>query len=477
VRAERALIVATCALLGSTVARAGEASADGTSESSNVALPQFLTRLTNPDNLRTRLEEAGVQITFSYYGDLLGNPAGGVRQSLGYDGRFGTIIDGDLEKLLGWSGATFHASIHQIHGTSFSENNLENIMLVSGVEAPPATRLFNLWVEQKLGSDTTLRVGQVTAAQEFLVSQNATLFVNTTFGWPALPAEDLPSGGPAYPEATPGARIAYTPNDHLTVKAAIFDGNPAGPGAGNPEQGDPYGLAFRVSDPPLLIGEIDYAYNQQRKAAQNNPVQEGTRIPTPQISSASEASGLPGTVKLGAWVLTGVYHDQVSGGSGGAPSLRQNGDYAFYGIVDQALWRVETGSDRGLNFFARVLAAPSDRNSVDRYVDTGLTFKGPIGSRANDILGLAFAYARISPAEAASEPYLGAFAGMPLAHPSFEAALELTYQIEVADRWTVQPDIQYIFHPGAGLADGINPGSASEIPNALVLGMRTAFKF
>lgn len=105
-------------------------------------------------------------------------------------------------------------------------------MLVSGVEAPPAMRLFNLWIEQKLGSDANLRVGQITAAQEFLVSQNATLFVNTTFGWPALPAEDLPSGGPAYPEATPGARIAYMPNDHLTVKAAIFDGDPAGPGAG-----------------------------------------------------------------------------------------------------------------------------------------------------------------------------------------------------------------------------------------------------
>ncbi len=247
--------------------------------------------------VQTRLEEAGVQVTFSYYGDLLGNSAGGVRQGLGCDGRLGTIIDADLEKLLGWSGATFHASIHQIHGTSFSLNNLDNIMLASSVEAPPSTRLFNLWTEQKLGPDTNGRVGQYSAAQEFLVSQNAALFVNSTFGWPALPAENLPSVGPAHPEATPGARIAYTPDDHLT-----------------PAQTDPYGLAFRVSDPPLLIGEIDY---QQRKGAASNPAQEGTRIPTPQLSSASEASGLPGTVKLGAWVLTGVYHDQMPVSSGG----------------------------------------------------------------------------------------------------------------------------------------------------------------
>src|SRR5271157_3683794 len=159
--------------------------------------------------------------------------------------------------------------------------------------------------------------------------------------------------------------------------------------------------------------------------------------------------------------------------------LRQNGDFALYGVVDQMLWRLgENSSDRGLSFFARVLATPSDRNLVDHYFDAGLTFKGLIEPRANDILGLAFAYARISPGEAANEAFLGAFAGMPaLAHPSFEAALELTYQIEVADRWTVQPDIQYIFHPGAGLTDGINPGSASAIPNALILGIRTAFKF
>ena len=88
-------------------------------------------------------------------------------QGLGYDGRFGTIIDADLEKLAGWSGASFHASIHQIQGTQFSAINLKNLALVSGIEAPPSTRLFNLWIEQKIGSETNVRLGQFTAAQEF----------------------------------------------------------------------------------------------------------------------------------------------------------------------------------------------------------------------------------------------------------------------------------------------------------------------
>src|ERR1700730_12796214 len=125
------------------------------------------------------------------------------------------------------------------------------------VDAP-----FNLWIEQQLTNRVNLRVGQFTAAQEFLVSDNADLFVNSTFGWPVLTAVDLPSGGPNYPEATPGARLQIAASDQLTLRAAIFDGNPAGPGIGDPVGRDPYGMAFRVNDPPFFIVEMEYAYGQ-----------------------------------------------------------------------------------------------------------------------------------------------------------------------------------------------------------------------
>ena len=56
--------------------------------------------------LRAALAKMGVQVTFTYYGEALGNPSGGVRQGLIYEGRLGTIVDADLDKLLGWSGAS-----------------------------------------------------------------------------------------------------------------------------------------------------------------------------------------------------------------------------------------------------------------------------------------------------------------------------------------------------------------------------------
>jgi porin len=86
----------------------------------------------------------GSPFTSSYYGDAFDNPFGGVKQEPGYDSRFAIITDGDLDKLAGWSGAKFHASIHSIFGNQFSGANLDNLMLVSNVEAPPTVRLFNI---------------------------------------------------------------------------------------------------------------------------------------------------------------------------------------------------------------------------------------------------------------------------------------------------------------------------------------------
>ena len=130
-------------------AAASDLSGQGSFEGPRFSPYEALKQITDPGGLRSQLAQEGLRFTFTYYGDAFANPSGGIKQGPGYDGRFGTIIDADLEKLAGWSGATFHASIHQIHGSEFSANNIGNLMTVSGIEAPPSTRLFNLWIEQK----------------------------------------------------------------------------------------------------------------------------------------------------------------------------------------------------------------------------------------------------------------------------------------------------------------------------------------
>ncbi len=449
------------------------------------SLPDALKQIADQGGLRSQLEELGVRFIFTYYGDTLGNPSGGMQQGLRYDGRFGAIIDADLDKLVGWSGGTFHASIHEIQGAGLSAKNIENLMTVSSIEEPATTRLFNLWVEQKLGNDASLRVGQITAAQEFLVSQNANLFVNTTFGWPLLPSQDLPSGGPAYPEATPGIRLKFTPSDQLTLLAAIFNGDPAGPGAGNPVKRDSNGLAFRVNDPPLLMAELGFAYNQGSSASLGkNPNQEGSGAATSAQQSPvadSTGTGLPGSVKLGAWVYTGSALDRPFNSEGGVlaglgePGAPKAGNFAIYGVIDQALWRTDgPAGDRGLNIFLRASAAPGGRNLIDFYLDTGLTFKGPIGSRPDDIVGIGFAFGHISPQALAREEI--AAAGTAISTFPYEAAIELTYQWQIAQNWSLQPDFQYIIHPGGQVLNPLDSGGAP-IQNATVIGIRTIVKF
>jgi porin len=462
-------------------ARAGS---DGGNPQTAWALPQsvpaYLYQLTDVGGLRSKLDRQGLSFIFSYFGDAFDNPFGGVKQGPGYDSRFAIIMDGDLEKLAGWSGAKVHASVHSIFSNQFSGANLDNLMLVSNVEAPPTVRLFNLWIEQSLTNRINLRVGQFTAAQEFIVSKNADLFINSTFGWPMLNTQDLPSGGPNYPEAGLGARLQVTFNDQFILRAAIFDGDPAGSGSNNPLTTDKYGVAFRVNDPPFMIVEAVYGYGGARLiGAQQNPNQEGNGMPAVDEAGprlAASPSALPGVIKIGAWYNAGSFPLQDFTQSRTMPPQVQ-GDAAVYGLFEQTLWRMPSSPNRALGFFARGVAALSDRSEIDRYADGGFTFRGPLASRTDDIVGIAFAYGRISPAAAATDRALAAITGVPIPIRDYEAAIELTYRWKLAEDWSIQPDLQYIFHPGANIANPANPASVSAIPNALVLGLRTALEF
>lgn len=426
-----ALALLACAVLASAPARAVDGQEGKTASSPSVAPSQFdaWTQLRDIENARAALTNKGIQFQLIYFGDLLGNASGGVRQGTTYVGRLSLLVDADLEKLLGWNCAAFHASVQQIHGHGLSGNYLDNLLVVSGIEALPATRLFNLWIEQKLaGGTASIRAGQlstqITPTQEFFVSQYGSLFVNATFGWPAITAINLPSGGPTYPLATPGVRLKISPNDQLTFLAAVFNGDPAGPGPGDPQRRDPTGTNFRVRDPPLFMGEIDFAYNQGKNAA-----------------------GLPGTAKLGGWYHFGKFADQrfsVEGLSLADPlssgmPVQDHGNFGIYAIIDQMLWRVAGTTDQGLGIFARASVSPSDRNLISAYFDGGATYKGLFQGRENDTLGIGFGFANISSRARALDRDAATFTGIDSPIRDYEAVVEVSYQAQITPNWMVQP--------------------------------------
>jgi porin len=414
--------------------------------------------------MRTDWENHGVLLGANYIGEILGNPTGGVRQGTIYEGRLEVLLNLDLEKIAGWSGATVHANAYQIHGRGLSANDLGNNLLVaSNIEAERATRLFDLWLEQHLWSNlVSVRIGQLAADDEFIVSQYASLFVNSTFGWPGITATDLPSGGPAYPLSTPGVRVKLQPTDQLSLMAAVFNGDPAGRGLGTPQSRDPSGTAFRVNDDAFAIVEAAYALNQEK-----------------------DATGLPGTYRIGGWYHSGQFADQRFDAAGlslansarsGVPG-QHRGDYGLYAVVDQLVWRAPESKDQGLGVFLRLSGSPSDRDEVDFYVDGGVNYKGLLPSRSEDVLGLGLAYAHISDAASSLDRDLNVFNGT--SHPvrDYEMALELTYRAQLTPWWTVQPDLQVIFHPGGHVPDPTDPMHTRSIGDAVVVGVRTGIVF
>src|ERR1700754_3238946 len=151
---------------------------------------------------RDVLADAGFQFSAIYIGEALGNVSGGVRTRPIYTGSpepGSPSLRGETRCM---AGATFHANVFQIHGDGLSRSYIGNLMLVSGIEALPATRLYELWVEQKLlGGKLAIRVGQQASDIEFIDSNYDDLFVNSALGWPGMTGINLPSGGPSPPLA------------------------------------------------------------------------------------------------------------------------------------------------------------------------------------------------------------------------------------------------------------------------------------
>ncbi len=420
--------------------------------------------LADPGGMRSALAAKGITYQLNYIGEALSNVSGGMRRGTAADGRLELVIDADLEKLAAWKGAAVHVNAYQIHGTGLSREYVGNLMPVSNIEALSTTRLYEAWFEQKLFDDKlAIRAGQLGADTEFITSNYAGLFINGTYGWPTITAVNLPSGGPAYPLATPGIRIKIDPTPQSSFLLGVFNGDPAGPGLNDPQERNRYGLNFRVQDPPLVIGEAQFKYNQDK-----------------------DARGLPGTLKLGAWAHTGRF-DDLRYGTDGLPlasplsnmmPVRHRGDYGVYGVIDQQIYRLPGGdATKGVGVFARVSVSPSDRNLVDVYADAGVNFAGVIAARPDDAFGLAVAVARISDGARGFDQDVRFFSGLPTPVRDYEALIELTYQAQIVQGWTVQPNLQYIFHPGGNVQNPLEPWNLAPMRNALVVGLRTSIKY
>jgi porin len=96
--------------------------------------------------------------------------------------------------------------------------------------------------------------------------------------------------------------------------------------------------------------------------------------------------------------------------------------------------------------------------------------------RPDDQFVVSTSYTELSPAVRALDLDVAAFTGEKLPARNYELLLEASYQAAVMPGWTVQPVFSYVFHPGGGAVNPLDPASG-RIPDAAVFGVRTVVQF
>lgn len=406
----------------------------------------------DPTGLRKRLKDAGFSFTLIYTNDVLSNLSGGTRRGTIDQGKLESQFTFDLNKLAGWKDFTLYANTFQTYNTGrIRRDYVGGMNTIAAIEAAPSTRLSELWVERKiLDGAGSIRVGQLVADNDFFFSDLSNIFLQTD--WPTITAVNLPGGAPAYPLSTPGARLKYNVNNDASFLLAIFNGDPAGPCAGDPDTCNRYGLNFRMRDPAFIIGEAQFRTNQ-----------------------AKDDTGLARTLKFGGWTHLGRFADRrfatdgtlIANPAGSGVPLMHRGDYGFYGVIDQQLYRPRGGAaDSGISVYGLASMTPSDRNLVDLQLNGGVVFAGFVPHRPQDRFGASVVYSRFSSSVRAADQDIINFTGVPGTPRDFETNLELSYVAQIVPGWILQPDFQYIFHPS---------GFAGR--DAKVLGIRTMVSF
>ena len=376
--------------------------------------------------------EEGISFPFNYTGELFGNLSGGYKKGAAYDGIVKLGVQMDLEKLMGWSGGTLLASGLSAHGESITSEYVHDYNGISNIDAYDSLRLYEFWYDQAFfDNKLSIRVGQLLADSEFCVSNGCCLFINGAFG--AIPLLSKNVDAPVYPLAAPGIRIRVSPSDSIFGLVSAYVGD-VGDQMTNNRHGTRF---FNGNRGALLMAEIGYIFN-----------------PPSDVQSSATPSERPlsGTIKIGGFYNTASIHD-LSGGQ------TDEGQYAFYLIADREVWHEPGDAHQGLLVFGRLGTAPSGRSTVSFYFDAGVNYQGVIPSRDNDVLGIGISYTKISNS-------LLDEARMPV-QSHHETIIEATYQAAITEWFAVQPDIQYVFNPGA-------TGSQT---NAFVAGIRFSLDF
>lgn len=347
----------------------------------------------------------------------------------------------DFERMFGVRGGTGAFVLTQRHGRDVTvDAALGTQTSVTGVFGRGRiTRLTELWYEQRLGRWGSLRFGRMPMGEDFAAFSSEFQILPLVGSQPGRIVGDYWYN---WPVSQWGARLRAGSADAAYIQAGAFQVNPD-----NIENG--------------------FSFDFSRGRGTLLPVEAGW---FPRIG----AEGIQGSYKLGGWYSTTSAEDVFLNTGGlplavaGGPALRRRGQYGFYFVGIQELYRPDPGNkDRGLSAFLRGVAADRETTVFYRQITAGLVYRGLWAARPNDSLGIGVGQTSVNDRIAAATRLSNAAGRKTDPIPTAERFLEVFYSAAITPNVVVRPNIQFIHRPSG----------VTLRPDVLVLGLKSTIVF
>lgn len=323
---------------------------------------------------------------------------GGVHHAQGLSGvaRVGVTVDGQA---FGATGFSANIMVAGYNGPGIS-NQLGDLQGLSSYGAPRMIRPINAWVMWE-GKHLGIKAGIMDTNADFDEQNVGAVFLNASHGMgPEMSMSGINGLGPAPFSALGVVGFLKDDSSGLKLRLGVFDGQP-----GDPEE--PERLVWRRGGAAghMMIGELDWTRPGWRVAV--GGWRHTGQLPT--VDGLDVADGASGTFVVGEATLLGAP-------MGTEPSE----DKPFH-----------------LDAWLRYGRSYGSASPVTSYWGGGLVAQGFWHHFPQDSVGLAIAHARL--------PWIE---GSSLSH---ETVLEATYQHPWGKHVVLQPNLQYLPHPGGDL--------------------------
>jgi porin len=353
---------------------------------------------------RDRLDKAGVDFGVDWVAQGFDNFRGGIRDGTTAASTLDVNLTLDMGKLEGLTGGTFYADLEDHAGTDPSAELVGDAEKFTKFNYSKFLQVAEIWYQQVLwAGKVRIKAGKVDANSEYSVIDNGLLFLNSS-----TQVSPTVLTFPTFPDPMPSADLFLTPADWYYASFGAFYANRSDrflDFVGSPQ------AAQFASGGTFLIGETGFKW---------------------QRISDWQADG---NLRLGAWGDTGTFPRLDSGSARGTDG--------YYAISNQTLWRPTPKPDeaRGIRLFLEFAVTPGDVSLIDRHWGGGVAWTGPIADRPDDVLGISPQVVRLS--------------GNARLPEGQERDLEVFYRYQFAGWGSLQPDVQFLSHPGGAYRNAV----------------------